>query len=253
MFLLGHSCWSYLISKSTGRGLKVSLPLYLALLSGVLPDFDIYFRPFIEHHTITHSLLFLGPITILLTYRYKRLGVAFSMGILSHLLTDSLVGTIPILYPVSSFTVGLNLGIPSVADTLLETGALAVTIALVFENADYVLFTRRGKDRLPIAIPMLAIVTLTLLFAGDYNIPLAAVAFSRRALTVITVGHFVLVAALSVGTVQGIRGYLEKPKNLPSETPLRSLQHMGTITLLGQWQQTVKLKIRLVRVWSNGA
>ena len=51
MFLLGHSCWSYLFSKATGRELKIELPAYLALLSGILPDFDIYFQPYIVHHT----------------------------------------------------------------------------------------------------------------------------------------------------------------------------------------------------------
>ncbi len=211
MFLLGHSCWSYLIAKATGQGLKVKLPLYLALLSGVLPDFDIYFHPFIAHHTITHSLLFLGPICVVLTYRYKRLGAAFSMGILSHLLTDSLVGTIPILLPLSPFLVGLGLGIPSPADTLLEMGALAASIGYVFVNGDYVLFTRRGKDSLRIAIPMAAIVTLTLLFVGDNKISLVVLAFSRKALTAITIGHMVLVAALAVGTLQGIRAYLPSP------------------------------------------
>src|SRR6266852_4745935 len=80
MFLLGHSCWSYILSKATGRKLRVDLPLYLALLAGVLPDFDIYFHPIIQHHTITHSVLLLGPVTVLLTYRYRRLGAAFSLG-----------------------------------------------------------------------------------------------------------------------------------------------------------------------------
>ena len=211
MFLLGHSCWSYLIGKYTGKRLKVSLPLYLALLSGVLPDFDIYFHPWITHHTITHSLLFLGPITALITYRYKKLGLAFSFGILSHLFTDSLVGNIPIIYPLSTtFVVGLNLGIPSPSDTLLETGALAVVIAYAFQNGDYLLFTKRSRESLRIAIPLAAIVTLTLLFAGDNNIPLTVLAFSRKALTAITVGHVVLIGALSAGTLQGIRAYLTK-------------------------------------------
>lgn len=207
MFLLGHSCWSYIISKATGRKMGVDLPLYLALLAGVLPDFDIYFHPFIQHHTITHSVLLLGPVTVLLTYRYRRLGAAFSVGLLSHLLTDGLVGSIPILYPVSTFAVGLNLGIPSQADTLLEMGALAVSIAYVFQNGDYVLFSTSRKDSLLIAIPLASIVTLTLLFAGDNNIPLTELAFSRKALTAITLGHVVFGAALSVGTFQGIRAY----------------------------------------------
>jgi hypothetical protein len=210
LFLLGHSCWSYLISKFTGKKLNVDLPLYLALLAGVLPDFDIYFRPLIEHHTITHSLLFLGPICTVLSWRYTRKGFAFSLGILSHLLTDSLVGSIPIFYPLSGLNVGLNLGLPSPSDTLLEMGALAIVILYVFQNGDYLLFTKKNGESLRIAIPLVAIVTLTLLFAGDNNIPLVTLAFSRKALTAITVGHVILAGALSVGTLQGILAHLEK-------------------------------------------
>ncbi len=219
MFLLGHSCWSYLVSKTGGRALHVKTPLYLALLAGLLPDFDIYFHPIIQHHTITHSLLLLGPVTALLTYRYQRLGAAFSIGILSHLLTDSLVGTIPILYPLSPVTIGLGLGIPSPADTLLEVGALAASIGLVFLNGDYILFTQARKESALIAIPLAAIVTLTLLFAGDNNIPLTVLAFSRKALTAITLGHIVLITILTAGTFQGSRAYLRKdPKNNNHDT-----------------------------------
>ena len=72
------------------------------------------------------------------------------------------------------------------------------------------LFTKRSRESLRIAIPLAAIVTLTLLFAGDNNIPLTVLAFSRKALTAITVGHVVLIGALSAGTLQGIRAYLVK-------------------------------------------
>src|SRR6266849_1185355 len=114
MFLLGHSCWSYLFSKATGRELNVNLPAYLALLSGILPDFDIYFQPYIVHHTYTHSLIVVVPVVLVLTYFFGRLGVAFSIGILSHLLGDFLVGTIPLLYPLyPNYDVGLNRGIPA--------------------------------------------------------------------------------------------------------------------------------------------
>ena len=60
------------------------------------------------------------------------------------------------------------------------------------------------------SITLVSIVTLTLLFAGDNNIPLATFAFSRRALTAISLGHVVLVLTLGLGTIQGIRSYLSK-------------------------------------------
>ena len=211
MFLLGHTCWSYLFSKATGRELNVNLPAYLALLSGILPDFDIYFQPYIAHHTYTHSLLVVVPVAIVLSYFFGRLGFAFSVGILSHLLSDSLVGTIPILYPLlPNYDVGLNLGIPSVADTILEIGAFALILVYAYFNGDYRLVLKPSRESLLLGIPLFAFVTLTLLFAGDRSIPLVAFAFSRRALTVITLGHILLSGILALGAVQGFRWYLGK-------------------------------------------
>jgi len=211
MFLLGHTCWSYLFSKATGRELNLNLPAYLALLSGVLPDFDIYFQPYIAHHTYTHSLLVVVPVVIVLIYFFGRLGFAFSMGILSHLLGDSLVGTIPILYPLlPNSDVGLNLGIPSLGDTGLEIGAFALVLVYAYFNGDYRLVLKPSRASLLLGIPLFAFVTLTLLFAGDRSIPLATFAFSRRALTVITLGHILLSGILGLGAVQGFRWYLGK-------------------------------------------
>jgi len=211
MFLLGHSCWSYLFSKATGRELKIELPAYLALLSGILPDFDIYFQPYIVHHTYTHSLVVIVPVVIVLTYFFGRLGFAFSIGILSHLLGDFLVGTIPLLYPLyPNSDVGLNLGIPSLADTVLETGAFAFILVYSYRNSDYKLVLRPSRESLLLGVPLFALVTLTLLFAGDRSISLAEFAFSRRALTVITLGHILLSGILALGVLQGLRWFLGK-------------------------------------------
>ena len=209
MFLLGHSCWSYLFSKVTGRQLNVNLPAYLALLSGILPDFDIYFQPYIVHHTYTHSLILIVPVAIVLTYFFGRLGFAFSIGILSHLLGDFLVGTIPLLYPLfPNSDLGLNLGIPSLADTVLEIGAFALVLVYAYWNGDYKLILKPSRESLLLAIPLFALVTLTLLFAGDRSIPLAEFAFSRRALTVITLGHILLSGILGLGVLEGLRWFL---------------------------------------------
>lgn len=221
MFLLGHSCWSYLFTKLTGRKVRVDVPAYLAFLAGVLPDFDIYvhnlYPPFL-HHTYTHSLLVLIPIALVLVYFFGRLGIAFSVGIFSHLLGDFLVGTIPILYPIyPDWTVGLNLGIPSLADTALEGGAFLLVVVVAVRNGDYKLVLKPSRQGLLLAIPLVSIVTLTLLFAGDKNIPLATFAFSRRALTIITVGHVLLSGMLGLGAIQGLRWYLQNRRAHPSD------------------------------------
>jgi hypothetical protein len=221
VFLLGHSCWSYLFSKLTGRQVKVNLPAYMALLAGVLPDFDIYFKPLIQHHTYTHSLIILLPICAVLVIRFKGLGLAFSAGILSHLVADSIVGTIPPLYPLSNFQFGMSLGLPSPADTVLEVGALGLVLILSYLNGDYKLVTESQRESVYLVIPMVSIVTLTLLFAGDNNVSLAAFAFSRKALTLITLGHAVLIGILGLGVVQGVRAIIancEQPG--PASSPL---------------------------------
>jgi len=191
----------------------------MALLAGVLPDFDIYFKPLIQHHTYTHSLIILLPICAVLVIRFKGLGLAFSAGILSHLVADSIVGTIPPLYPLSSFQLGISLGLPSPADTILEVGALGLVLALSYLNGDYKLVTESQRESVYLVIPMVSIVTLTLLFAGDNNVSLAAFAFSRKALTLITLGHAVLIGILGLGVVQGVRAIIadrEKPGSASS-------------------------------------
>src|SRR5438309_3171467 len=208
MFLLGHSCWSYIFSKLTGREVKVNLPAYMALLAGVLPDFDIYFKPLIQHHTYTHSLIILLPICAVLTIRFKGLGLAFSAGILSHLAGDSIVGTIPPLYPLSDFQLGISLGLPGPVDTALEVGALGLVLVLAYLNGDYKLVTEPHKESVYLVIPMVSIVTLTLLFAGDNYVSLAALAFSRKALTLITIGHAALIGTLGLGVFQGVRAII---------------------------------------------
>jgi membrane-bound metal-dependent hydrolase YbcI (DUF457 family) len=190
----------------------------MALLAGVLPDFDIYFKPLIQHHTYTHSLIILLPICALLVIRFKGLGLAFSTGILSHLVADSIVGTIPPLYPLSDFQLGLSLGLPSPADTTLEIGALGLVLILAYLNGDYKLLTESHKEGVYLAIPLVSIVTLTLLFAGDNNVPLAELAFSRKALTLITLGHAVLIGILGLAVVQGVRAVIIDSWR-PGQTP----------------------------------
>jgi hypothetical protein len=223
MFLLGHSCWSYLFSKLTGRQVKVNLPAYMALLAGVLPDFDIYFKPLIQHHTYTHSLIILIPICAILVVKFKGLGIAFSAGMLSHLVADSIVGTIPPFYPLSNFQFGISLGLPSPADTVLEVGALGIVLVLAYVNGDYKLVREPHRESIYLVIPLVSIVTLTLLFAGDNNVPLAAFAFSRKALTLITLGHAVLIGILGLGVFQGVRALTAEGRKQGQSSPASTL------------------------------
>jgi len=138
--------------------------------------------------------------------------LAFSAGILSHLAGDSIVGTIPPLYPLSDFQLGISLGLPGPVDTALEVGALGLVLVLAYLNGDYKLVTEPHRESVYLVIPMVSIVTLTLLFAGDNYVSLAALAFSRKALTLITIGHAALIGTLGLGVFQGVRAIIAHRK-----------------------------------------
>jgi hypothetical protein len=167
-------------------------------------------------------LIILLPICAVLAIRFNGLGLAFSVGILSHLVADSIVGTIPPLYPLSDFQLGLSLGLPSPADTTLEVGALGLVLILAYLNGDYKFVTEPHRESVYFAIPLVSVVTLTLLFAGDNNIPLAEFAFSRKALTLITIGHAVLIGILILAILQGVRAVIIhswRPAQAPTGDP----------------------------------
>jgi hypothetical protein len=107
-------------------------------------------------------------------------------------------------------------------DTVLEVGALGLVLALSYLNGDYKLVTEPQRESVYLVIPMVSIVTLTLLFAGDNNVSLAAFAFSRKALTLITLGHVVLIGILGLGVVQGVRAIITDRKQPgPASSPAR--------------------------------
>jgi hypothetical protein len=226
LFLLGHTVWSYFFSKATGEALHYDLQAYLAFYAGILPDYDLYFsRLGLVHHTYTHSLLLIGPSAIALSLLFKEKGVAFSAGLLSHLYTDMLVGGIPILYPLSTASLGLNLGIPSAADSVLEVGMLLGVLLYMSRNGDLLTLVSKDSKNLYLLLPLLSIVSLSLLFSQDNNIQLATYAFSRTSLSVISIGHIVLGLVLGIGVVQGIRSFWKAAPTGRGEARIKGIRN----------------------------
>ena len=200
MFLLGHSVWGYLFCKISGRKLRSEIPLSFALFAGILPDFDLLFQPFgLLHHTFTHSLIFIGPLTIIPILLFKQKGLVLSIGILSHLFTDAIVGTIPVMFPLSLTEIGFRL--PLAVDAILEVGVLPFILLYILRNGDAKSILRGDFRNILIIIPFVAIVSLSFMFALDNNIYLPTYAFARKALTVITFGHYLLGFVMSLAIV----------------------------------------------------
>lgn len=202
MYLPGHIAIGYLVAWAFARWRKQKLSLGLAFTVGIVPDYDILFEGVgLAHHTYTHSLLLWAPIVVALVL-WKRKTIPYVAGILSHLLIgDFLVSSIPILLPLSNVTVGLNLGMPSAADALLEPASLILMITLLLLNGDFRRALNGERSNFLMAIPLASMSALTWLAAGQPELGgLVTYGFSRLALQTISIGE-ILLAAFFVGSI----------------------------------------------------
>lgn len=197
--------FGYLLVRLFDRVFKTHTSTWLALTVGLIPDVDLYFVSLgLQHHTFTHSILFWLP--LLPVVYYKRQYIPAYIGIVQHfLLDDMLVGTVPILLPFTTLTVGLDLGAPSTLDTLLECSALVAAAALAYKNGDLRQMLARKADSLMNVVPLLLMVSLTLIASNEFKVQFMKYAFSSRKLTLISLGHIILGSMLALSTIQGLR------------------------------------------------
>ncbi|MBI2184450.1 MAG: metal-dependent hydrolase [Thaumarchaeota archaeon] len=208
MFLLGHVAYSYIVSKSSAKPLGAKIPISLAIMLGILPDLDILLQGLgVPHHTLTHSFIFWLPVAIIFAAKLGSKSIPLILGIYSHLAADAIVGTVPALLPISSIEVGLSLPIPSLYDAALEVGGLTAALLYMYTNGDLSILLRGSRQNLTVSVPVIAIVALSTLFANHNEISIVTYAFSRWAMTAITIGHIILLALLSTGVCTGVLTY----------------------------------------------
>jgi hypothetical protein len=194
MYLLGHIAIGYLVAWGFARWRKEKLSLWLAFTVGIVPDYDILFQELgLFHHTYTHSLLLWAPVAIALVL-WKRKTLPYVAGILSHLLIgDVLVSSIPFLLPLSSIPVGLRLGMPSIADAILESGALLLMFLVMWRNGDFRRMFSGQRTNLLMAVPLVSMASLTWLAAKTPELEqLVTFGFSRLEIETISVGQILL-------------------------------------------------------------
>jgi hypothetical protein len=210
MYLVGHIAIGYLVAWAVAEWRKEKLVLWLAFTAGIVPDYDILFRGLgLVHHTYTHSLVLWAPVVIALVC-WRRKTLPYVAAILSHLLiADFLVGTVPLLLPLSSASFGLSLGMPSAADTILESSSLLLMLLVMWLNKDLSRALNGQRVNLLMVVPLVSMASLTWLAAGTPELAgLSAYAFSRLALKVISIEHillgFLLIASIAVVCIRWI-------------------------------------------------
>ena len=194
MYLLGHIAIGYFVAWVFARWRKEKLSLWLAFTVGIVPDYDILFQELgLFHHTYTHSLLLWVPVAIALVL-WKRKTLPYVAGILSHLLIgDVLASSIPFLLPLSSISVGLRLGMPSIADAILESGALLLMFLALWRNGDLRRMFNGQKINLLMVVPLVSMASLTWLAAKTPELEqLVTFGFSRLEIETISIGQILL-------------------------------------------------------------
>lgn len=212
LYALGHVVYGYVVVRLCDSVFKKRTSPWLALTAGLIPDFDLYFSSLgLQHHTWTHSIIFWLPF-VMLVY-FKRDLIPVYLGILQHFMVDDiLVGTVPILLPLSSIRIGFGLGVPSVADTILELSGLVLAVILAYLNGDISQLLSKKPQSLLSVIPLLAMSSTTLIASTEFKVNLVQYGFASLKISLISVGHIVLGCFLLASAIQGIRGEL---RNLP--------------------------------------
>jgi hypothetical protein len=194
MYLLGHIAIGYLVAWTIARWRREKLVLWLAFTAGIVPDYDILFRGLgLVHHTYTHSLLLWAPVVIALVW-WRRKTLPYVAAILSHLLiADFLVGSVPLLLPLSDVSFGLRLGMPSAADALLESSSLFLMLLVMWRSSDLRRALSGEKVNFLMVVPLVSMTSLTWLAAATPELGgLVAYGFSRLTLEPISMGQILL-------------------------------------------------------------
>ncbi len=192
--------------------MKVKVPTYLALLLGVVPDFDIYFLGIgFPHHVWTHSVVVWAPVFLIAFIALGKRSLLYSAGVAQHfLIADFLVGMVPLLLPFAGAEFGLNLGVQGRNEVFLEVGMLFFAALMAVGNGDFSLAVSVDRRNLLMSIPLAVLVSLTLLFANENKVRLLDYGFASNSLTLISVSHILLACFLTFSTLQGIRGYTHR-------------------------------------------
>ena len=93
---------AYLINRtaSVSRRYQKSgqISVILLFIAAIIPDADFIFFGFIEHHTVTHSIIFWSVAYLPLFLRWRMKILPYYLATLSHILGDLLLGKPPVFY-----------------------------------------------------------------------------------------------------------------------------------------------------------
>jgi hypothetical protein len=164
---------AYLLSKASGKLLKVSFNIPLILVLSIIPDIDILFDFLFNsdiHRGPTHSVIMAILIFIPFFVLYRKKSVPYFVALASHSLIADLIigGNLQLLWPLSASEFGLyELGFPyidiySPINIALEFTLFIVAFLVMLKTRDLLHFFRNSKLNLVLVIPIFTVLLPTL-------------------------------------------------------------------------------------------
>lgn len=178
------------------------------LLASALPDFDLYLSFLgLPHATYTHSILIWAPAFSIAYLVFKGRFIPYIVGIGQHMVVgDLLIGEIPLFLPLYSSEIGLHLGSSGRNQMLLEVGGFFIATMVAIKNGDLKQALAMSRSNMAMLVPLLMLITLTVIFSHDTGINLVEYGFASKSVTLIAVSHILLALFLALSAGQGVRG-----------------------------------------------
>jgi membrane-bound metal-dependent hydrolase YbcI (DUF457 family) len=192
---------------------KLFVPAVLML--GILPDADLFLESVgIVHRTVTHSFFFWSILFVPVFIIFRLRAIPYFVAVVQHFaFGDFFMGKAMIFWPFSSKLVGLNFGMPSTVDVVLETVGLLVAAGVIIYNDDLRRLVSVERRNVFMVAPLLALVTSGLFFASQFAIAsFVGYILSSKLLIALAAGHLILIGFLFISTLQGLRARKAKNK-----------------------------------------
>ncbi|MCX6655687.1 MAG: hypothetical protein NTY03_11305, partial [Candidatus Bathyarchaeota archaeon] len=159
-----------------------------------------------------------APVALLLVI-WRRDSIPYVAALLQHIVVgDIIIGSLPLLFPLSGVRLGLELAMSSLPDALIEFSSLLVMVIVMLRSGDLGRLMAGGRQGLLVVVPLASMVSLTWFawFIDKGSSPsviqetvrVVDYGFSNEALLVITIGHFLLTVVMISAVVMAILNLL---------------------------------------------
>lgn len=172
MFAVGHMALAYLLGKSSGKLLKITINIPLVFVLSIIPDVDLIFEVLFSvqlHRGPTHSLVFAFLLFIPFFIFFKKKAVPYFLSLASHsVLADFFVGgQIQLLWPLSTKELGatqFNFSLIKINDPLniaLELMLFIAALLVMLKTRDILKFFRYNLSNLLLIMPIFTVLLPT--------------------------------------------------------------------------------------------